>query len=81
MTFKNCRLVAAANTPHGMLNTSEAEDLFVKQQLTDPAIFNRLSLIPVTPQQQYPSWVEYIKSAGWHKHIVSFCIKKSELRI
>lgn len=75
LTFYKSKICAAANTPHGMANLEQGFDLFVKQELEDPAVFNRLTLIPVTPADMFPSWLEYIKEQNWDPWIIEFVTK------
>lgn len=72
LTFFRSKIAAAANTPHGMSNIEDGIDLFVSQNTEDPAIFNRLQIIPVTPISVFPSWMSWIRDQGWHQLIIEF---------
>ena len=73
LTFFKSKIAAAANTPHGLDDMENGEELFVGQELEgDPAVFNRLSVIAVTPQDQYPGWIKYITDSKWDKLIIEF---------
>ena len=72
LTFYKSKICAAANTPHGMENLEEGLELFVKQELEEPATFNRLSIIPVTPGDMYSSWIQFAKDSKWDPIIIDF---------
>lgn len=72
LKFANTKIVAAANTPHGMTDMQSGADIFVGQEITDPAIHERLKIITVTPGDVYPGWLDYIKDKGWDQDVIDY---------
>jgi MoxR-like ATPase len=66
-----CRMVCAANAPIN-LGKDIAEVYLVGDESTDVAKSQRFQPLPVYPQDIFPRWRDFVKSAGWHKSIIDF---------
>jgi len=75
MNFRRTKIVAAANAPIGFSESTDLSELFVGQEVKDAAIFERLKVLLVSPEMVYPSWLTYIKKAGWDQEVIDHVSK------